>query len=57
MNLKSLNELSLRDKLSKWFKSPLGEVVFVMENDQLKDILPRLFGYHIILKNVFDLFI
>ena len=48
MNLKSLNELSLRDKLSKWFKSPLGEVVFAMENDQLKDILPRLFGYHIL---------
>ena len=48
MNLKSLNELSLRDKLSKWFKSPLGQVVFTMENDQLKDILPRLFGYHIL---------
>ena len=48
MNLKSLNELSLRDKLSKWFKSPLGEVVFAMENNQLKDILPRLFGYHIL---------
>ena len=36
MNLKSLNELSLRDKLSKWFKSPLGEVVFAMENDQFE---------------------
>ena len=48
MNLKSLNELSLRDKLSKWFKSPLGEAVFAMENNQLKDILPRLFGYHIL---------
>lgn len=48
MNLKSLNELSLRDKLSKWFKSPLGKVVFAMENNQLKDILPRLFGYHIL---------
>ena len=48
MNLKSLNELTLRDKLSVWFRSPLGKVVFSQENEQLKNILPGLFGYHIL---------
>ncbi len=48
MKPKSLNELTLRDKLSVWFRSPLGKVVFSLENEQLENILPRLFGYHIL---------
>ena len=48
MNLKSLNELTLRNKLSVWFRSPLGKVVFSQENEQLENILPGLFGYHVL---------
>ena len=48
MNSQSLNELTLRDKLSAWYKSPLGKIVFSLENEQLAAILPRLFGYHIL---------
>ncbi len=48
MNSKSLNELALRDKLSIWFRSPLGKVVFSSEKEQLENILPDLFGYHIL---------
>ena len=48
MNSKSLNELALRDKLSIWFRSPLGKVVFSLEKEQLENILPDLFGYHIL---------
>ena len=48
MNQKSLNELTLRDKLSSWFRSPLGKVVFSQEKEQLEYILPGLFGYHIL---------
>ena len=48
MNSQSLNELTVRDKLSAWYKSPLGKIVFSLENEQLAAILPRLFGYHIL---------
>jgi SAM-dependent methyltransferase len=48
MNSKSLNELTLRDKLSIWFRTPLGKAVFSLEKEQLENILPELFGYHIL---------
>ena len=48
MKSKSLNELTLRDKLSIWFRSPLGKVVYSLEKEQLENILPGLFGYHIL---------
>ena len=48
MNSKSLNELTIRDKLSIWFMSPLGKIVFSSEKEQLENILPGLFGYHIL---------
>ena len=48
MDSKSLNELTLRDKLSKWFQSPLGKIVYAQELQQLEEILPKLFGYHIV---------
>ena len=39
---------TLREKLSSWFTSPLGKRVFVEEEEQLQEILPDLFGYHIL---------
>ena len=48
MKYKRINELTSRDKLSEWYKSPLGEVVFAREIQELEHILPRLFGYHIL---------
>ena len=48
MNYESLNELTLRDKLSEWYQSPLGEIVYAEEMSKLEEILPRIFGYHIL---------
>ena len=48
MNYESLNELTLRDKLSEWYQSPLGETVYAEEMSKLEEILPRIFGYHIL---------
>lgn len=39
---------TLRGKLSSWFNSPLGKAVYTAEHEQLEDILPGLFGYHIL---------
>jgi SAM-dependent methyltransferase len=39
--------LTLREKFSSWFASPLGKAVYAAELEQIGDILPGLFGYHI----------
>lgn len=39
---------TLREKLSIWFSSPLGKHVLAAELEQLEEILPNLFGYHIL---------
>lgn len=39
---------SLREKLASWLVSPLGERVVEVELEQMQDILPELFGYHIV---------
>ncbi len=39
--------LTLREKFSSWFASPLGKAVYAAELEQIEDILPGLFGYHI----------
>ena len=48
MSLENTEALTLRAKLSNWFSSPLGKLVFAAELEQLQDILPQLFGYHIL---------
>jgi SAM-dependent methyltransferase len=40
--------MTLREKFSSWFHSPLGKRVFDTELEQLEEILPDLFGYHIL---------
>lgn len=39
---------TVREKLSSWFGSPLGQRVLATEQEQLDEILPDLFGYHIL---------
>ena len=39
---------TLREKFSGWFASPLGKRVFAAEEEQMLDILPNMFGYHIL---------
>lgn len=39
---------TLREKFSDWFASPLGNRVFATEDEQMRDILPDMFGYHIL---------
>ncbi len=39
---------TLREKFSSWFASPLGKRVFAAEEEQMQDILPDMFGYHIL---------
>jgi SAM-dependent methyltransferase len=48
MNSENTKTLTLREKFSNWFASPLGKVVYEEEIVQLEDILPGLFGYHIL---------
>jgi len=48
MSTENTKALTLRGKLSRWFKSPLGKLVFAAELEQLHEILPGLFGYHIL---------
>ncbi len=48
MSTESTKAPTLREKLSNWFNSPLGKHVFAAELEQLQDILPGLFGYHIL---------
>ncbi|GJM04760.1 MAG: SAM-dependent methyltransferase [marine bacterium B5-7] len=48
MNSKYTKTLSLREKFSSWFNGPLGRAVYSAEIEQLEDILPGLFGYHIL---------
>ena len=47
MNSKKDNA-TLREQFSNWFSSPLGKRVFVVEEEQMQEILPDLFGYHIL---------
>jgi len=39
---------TLRENLSNWFSSPLGKRVFAEEEEQMQEILPNMFGYHIL---------
>ena len=39
---------TIREQLSDWFASPLGQQVLQIERSQLEEILPELFGYHIL---------
>lgn len=48
MSSENTKALTLRGKFSRWFNSPLGKIVFAAELEQLQDILPGLFGYHIL---------
>ncbi len=48
MSSDNMQTLTLREKLSNWFASPLGQAVYAEEIEQIQDILPNLFGYHIL---------
>ncbi len=48
MNLEKDKNATLREKFSNWFGSPLGNRAFAAEEEQLQEILPDLFGYHIL---------
>ncbi len=48
MNSAKNKTATLREKLSNWFASPLGKRVFAAEEEMLEDILPNMFGYHIL---------
>jgi SAM-dependent methyltransferase len=37
-----------RHKLRCWYKTPLGRALHRLESDALEDVLPELFGYHIL---------
>ena len=47
MSAKATNR-SLRAQLSLWFTTALGEKVLAQEQELLDDVLPNLFGYHIV---------
>ncbi len=42
------NAKAIREKLSSWLASPLGRRVIQLEQEQLEEVLPNLFGYHIL---------
>lgn len=48
MNSAKNKTATLREKFSNWFASPLGQRVFAEEEAELQDILPDMFGYHIL---------
>ncbi len=48
MSPEKIKTASLRERFSRWFESPLGSEVFNSEEQQLQDILPEFFGYHIL---------
>ncbi|NOG59159.1 MAG: methyltransferase domain-containing protein [Proteobacteria bacterium] len=48
MNAEKNKTATLREKFSNWFASPLGKRVFTAEVEELQDILPDMFGYHIL---------
>jgi SAM-dependent methyltransferase len=48
MSFEKNKTATLREKFSNWFSSPLGKCVFEAEEEQLREILPDLFGYHIL---------
>lgn len=48
MSLEKDKATTLRADFSNWFSSPLGKRVFTAEEEQMQDILPDLFGYHIL---------
>ncbi|MEM7026642.1 MAG: class I SAM-dependent methyltransferase [Pseudomonadota bacterium] len=39
---------TIRKQLSDWFISPLGQQVMQLEKQQMEEVLPELFGYHIL---------
>jgi SAM-dependent methyltransferase len=48
MSSENNNTATLREKFSNWFASPLGKRVFAAEEEEMQDILPDMFGYHIL---------
>lgn len=48
MSLSKNKTARFREKLSNWFRSPLGKHVFAAEEEEMQDILPNMFGYHIL---------
>jgi SAM-dependent methyltransferase len=48
MNSAKQKTAKLREKFSNWFESPLGKRVFAAEEEEMLDILPDMFGYHIL---------
>jgi len=48
MNMKKDKATTLREQFSNWFATPLGKRAFVAEEQQMQEILPNLFGYHIL---------
>ncbi len=48
MTSNNTKTLTLREKFSSWFDSPLGKAVFAAEAEQMEEILHDLFGYHIL---------
>jgi len=41
-----INEI--RKNLRRWYTRPVGQLLLQMERDELDEILPTLFGYHIV---------
>ncbi len=48
MNTSKNKTARLRKQLSNWFNSPLGKRVFIAEEEEMQEILPNMFGYHIL---------
>ena len=40
--------IAARQKLRRWYKTPLGEALYQQESEALAAVLPKLFGYHVI---------
>jgi SAM-dependent methyltransferase len=48
MSLEKDKTTTLREQFSNWFASGLGQRVFAAEQEVMEDILPNMFGYHIL---------
>ena len=40
--------IEARQRLRRWYKTPLGNALYQQESQALEDVLPILFGYHIL---------
>ena len=48
MSSENTRSKTLREKFSRWLASPLGQVVYNSELEQVQEILSGMFGYHIL---------